>query len=82
MNKWISTAAGISGLSDCHLLLQAQDFAVKCGFQKDDIKEGWVSRWKSRIGLKSKRIHGESGDVDNESVNYWRNSRIKDILSQ
>jgi hypothetical protein len=44
MDKWMKSAAGIIGLSDCHLVIQAQQFAVERGLEKDAIKEGWVSR--------------------------------------
>lgn len=80
MNMWIQTASGLGGLSDCHLLLQAQDFAVRFGHDRDDIKLGWICRWKARNGLQSKVTHGESGSVEPEIAEAWKKDKLPSIL--
>ena len=58
---------------------KAKEIAEKLG--KSDFKgsRGWLDKWKKRYNVKQLRICGESGDVQGETVDSWK-ERVPEIV--
>ena len=65
------------------LLAKANDFAKKLvASDCDPLSSSWISRWKFRHGIKSKKVTGESGSVDMNMVNEWSTGGLQEILNK
>lgn len=68
-------------ISDEILNTKANFFAKKCGVE-ETICHSWIQRWKLRHNISSKIICGESGSVNDNVVDEWKQITLPIILSQ
>ncbi|KII71058.1 hypothetical protein RF11_14684 [Thelohanellus kitauei] len=49
---------------------------------RNDFKatDGWLSQWKARHIIKSKKAHCEKGSADNENAEQWKTTKILTFL--
>ena len=65
------------------LLAKANEFSQKLiGSDCDPLSMSWISRWKVRHGIKSKKVTGESASVDMNLVNDWSTGSLQEILKK
>ena len=62
-----------------HLIEKAKMIANALG--KSDFKgsQGWLEKWKKRFAIKQVKICGESGDVQGQTVDSWK-ERIPELI--
>lgn len=60
---------------------KANYFAREFG-KETDLTKSWVDRWKKRWGIGRVLKAGESGGVNMETVDEWRETVMKDILER
>ena len=61
------------------LIEKAKEIAQKLGKPEFKGSRGWLDKWKKRYNVKQLRICGESGDVQGETVQSWK-ERLPEIV--
>ena len=65
------------------LLLKAQEYGRVCGYENSEkLDINWVNRWKARVGVVCKKLHGEAESVDQDGVNEWQNRQLPALLKE
>jgi hypothetical protein len=59
---------------------KAREMAARLGLSDFKGSNGWLQKFKSRFGIVFRRIGGELGSVDMETVDNWK-SRLPDVLA-
>ena len=59
---------------------KAEEFAIKLGKSDFVATEGWLSRWKTRHQIKSRRTHGEKSSADFEGAEVWASTVLPQLL--
>ena len=55
-----------------HLTEKAKEIAIKLGKPNFKGSRGWLDKWKKCFNIKELKICGESGDVEGETVESWK----------
>ena len=61
------------------LVEKAKEIAEKLGKPEFKGSRGWLDKWKKRYNVKQLKICGESGDVQGETVESWK-ERLPEIV--
>ena len=67
------------------LLDKAKQFASLSGTVSDKsvmLGPSWISRWKSRHGISSKKLVGEASSVDTLVVDEWLNTKLPLLMTE
>ena len=70
-------------ITDAVLVVKAREFASRLNSPENDFKgsNGWLSRFKQRRGIASRKLHGEASSVDSTAVNTGR-ANLKTLLAE
>ena len=61
------------------LMEKAKEIAEKLGISDFKGSQGWLDKWKKRYNVKQLKICGESGDVQGETIDSWK-ERLPEII--
>lgn len=85
MDLWVSKAMGVGLLLTGEVLRQKwQAFASLVGVPEDErltLSEGWLTRFKTRNGLKSFKRHGEGATADPQTIKQER-KRLAELIAK
>ncbi|GBM40491.1 Tigger transposable element-derived protein 4 [Araneus ventricosus] len=60
---------------------KAQEISKKLNVERDaSFSSGWLHKFKLRHGITGRTVSGESGDVDCETVDYWIQNQLPDLM--
>ena len=78
LSQWFSivTTQGIH-VTGPVLKNKSEEFAKKLGRNDFKATAGWLSRWKSRFGIKFKKLYGEKGNTE-----QWNSIKIPNLLKK
>ena len=70
-------------ITDAVLVAKAREFASRLNYPENDFKgsNGWLSCFKQRRGIASRKLHGEASSVDSTAVNTGR-ADLKTLLAE
>ena len=60
---------------------KSEEFAKKLSHIDFKATDGWLSRWKTRFGIKFKKAHGEKASADFASAEQWK-LRLPSLLQK
>ncbi|XP_041361034.1 tigger transposable element-derived protein 4-like [Gigantopelta aegis] len=79
---WFKSARNKNiALSGPLLMQKADELAAKLGHVNFKANNAWVERFKQRLGIISKAMHGESAAVNQEVVDNWLTSKLPNYLA-
>lgn len=82
LDIWIQQESGKNNIvSEMTLKLKAEQFAKIIGYVDFNVSNGFIQRFKSRMGISSKKMNGEMAAVDIEKYTD-RIQQIKQIISK
>jgi hypothetical protein len=61
---------------------KSEELAKSLGHNDFKATDGWLSRLKSRFGIKLKKTHGEKGSADAVSAEQWKSTKLQDLLQK
>ncbi|XP_037501946.1 tigger transposable element-derived protein 4-like [Rhipicephalus sanguineus] len=64
------------------MMEKADALALQMGHADFSCSNGWFERFKKRNNVSSKPIHGESGIVDEQTADAWRNLRLAELQKE
>ncbi|XP_064462709.1 tigger transposable element-derived protein 4-like [Ornithodoros turicata] len=62
------------------LIAKAEALALQLGMPDLKCSNGWLERFKKRHAVRSTPINGESGAVNQDTVDTWRRNRLVELL--
>ncbi|XP_064479166.1 tigger transposable element-derived protein 4-like [Ornithodoros turicata] len=62
------------------LIAKAEALALQLGMPDFKCSNGWLERFKKRHAVRSTPINGESGAVNQDTVDTWRRNRLVELL--
>lgn len=80
--KWFKGCRASNNSINDELLLTKARFFIGVQSVSGDISMSWLQRWKSRHGIVSKRICGESASVTHEITSNWYTDVLPSILQR
>ncbi|GBM30501.1 Tigger transposable element-derived protein 4 [Araneus ventricosus] len=81
--RWLKDARSQNvPISSLILKEKAMEIAEELNIEDFGGSNGWLERFKDRHCLSFKTICGEAATVEGESIENWKNSVLKDILSR
>ena len=61
------------------LIKKAKEIAERLGIVDFQGSRGWLDKWKQRFNIKQMKVCGESGDVQGETIDSWK-ERLPEIV--
>ncbi|UYV81600.1 hypothetical protein LAZ67_20001670 [Cordylochernes scorpioides] len=81
--RWIRQANAMKLAINGNILKEkAILLALKMGQDNFEASNGWLDRFKARRNISFKRLHGEAGSVDANSVATWKGGIIPSLLAK
>ncbi|UYV80373.1 TIGD6 [Cordylochernes scorpioides] len=81
--RWIRQANAMKLAINGNILKEkAILLALKMGQDNFEASNGWLERFKARRNIAFKRLHGEAGSVDANSVATWKGGIIPSLLAK
>ena len=71
--NWIVAARNDNkAISGDAIINKAMSISKSMGYVDFNVTRGWLSCFKNRFGLRSKKLHGEASNVDVSSIYSWQ----------
>ncbi|UYV64939.1 hypothetical protein LAZ67_3002512 [Cordylochernes scorpioides] len=81
--RWIKQANAMKLAINGNILKEkAILLALKMGQDNFEASNGWLEKFKARRNIAFKRLHGEAGSVDANSVATWKGGIIPSLLAK